>query len=103
MKEKLKKLKENIEHTRQIFGYPSADRATRMFKFLAGEFEGITIDEKESVLPKWLLEKGLMNMYDFIRSRKDIKDEIEMYKKSANRKNRSKTGKEIDLSMIKRA
>ncbi len=75
----------------------------RLLKSWTGEFEDITIDEDKSILPKWFLDKGLMNMYDFLKSKKDITDEIERLKKSANRKNRSKDGKKCDLSMLKRA
>lgn len=90
-------MKKRNDNLRERFGYPSANRAMRMAKALAGEFEEITIDEKKSVLPKELLEKGIMNQCDFLRSRKDIEEEIEREIKSANRKNRSKEGRKCDL------
>ena len=92
-----------MKHVKDIFGNPSANRAMRMLKSWTGEFETITINENKSILPKWFLEKGLMNMYDFLKSKKDIINEIERFKKSANRKNRSKDGKKCDLYMIRRA
>lgn len=101
--EQNKSLKKRLEHTKKIFGFPSHNRTMRLLKSWTGEFEDITIDEDKSILPKWFLDKGLMNMYDFLKSKKDITDEIERLKKSANKKNRSKDGKKCDLSMLKRA
>lgn len=77
--------------------------ATNVMKLVKGDYDFKLFDEKNSVLPKWLLEKGMMNYHDFLRTKIDIQREIEFHKKSANRKNRSKKGKKVDLYMVKRA
>ena len=57
-------------------------------------------DEKTSVLPKWFLEKGLMDTYGFLESKQDIRDGIELLKNPANMKNRTN---KPSLFMLKRA
>lgn len=77
--------------------------ATNVVKLAYGKYDYEPFDEKNSMLPKWLLQKGLMNYCDFLKSRIDIKRSIEFLKRSYNRKNRSKDGKKVDKFMIKKA
>lgn len=61
----------------------SADNTMRV---VSGTYDPLPFDEKQSVLPKWLLDRGLMNYYDFLKSRTDFHNEIKEAERRAGRK-----------------